>query len=122
MLAALFEPDPTTMSFGRALARSGCDSTFALAAAGQTVDFKRRSNKRSTPSLRNETVGLWMRQRLDDKTATGVKDVKRKAMKEFGLTEYVVNDIWLEWHDWERLRAALPAFDPKLHSKRGAKP
>jgi hypothetical protein len=105
MLAAVFEPEPNTLSFGRAVARSGGDTGFATAAGWQTVDFKRRSKKRSVPCLRNETVWSWMQQRLDDGMATSIKDAKRQAMKEFSLTPGVVNQIWLAWLRSQRIQA-----------------
>jgi hypothetical protein len=111
MLAAVFEPEPETMSFARAVARSvGGDDHLVTAAGWQTVDFKRRSNKRSIPCLRNETVWSWMQQRLDDGTAVSVKDAKRQAMEAFRLTPSVVNQIWLDWLSSQRLRAELKAL------------
>ena len=111
MLAAVFEPEPESMSFARAVARSGGETSFA---SWQTVDFKRRSNKRSVPMLRDETVGLWMQQRLDDGTATSVKDATTQAMKEFHLSPAVVKSIWLRWLRSCRTQAMLKkAFPPE---------
>jgi hypothetical protein len=109
MLAEVFEPEPESMSFGRAVARNGGETSFA---SWQTVDFKRRSNKRSVPMLRDETVGPWMQQRLDDGTATSVKDATTQAMKEFRLSPYVVKSIWLKWLQFRRARAAFEALNP----------
>ena len=109
MLAAVFELEPESMSFQRAVVRSGGETSFA---SWQTVDFKRRSNKRSVPMLRDETVRPWMQQRLDDGTATSVKDATTQAMKEFRLSQYVVKSIWLKWLQFRRARAAFEALNP----------
>jgi hypothetical protein len=111
MLAAVFEPEPETMSFARALARSGCGSAHASLAGFQTINFKRRSRERSSPLMRDEIVWSWMQQRLDDGTAVSVKDAKRQAMEAFRLTPSVVNQIWLDWLSSQRQRAALEALD-----------
>jgi hypothetical protein len=105
MLATVFEPEPSAVSFLRALERSGC--AIASDADLQTVDFRRRSNKPRSRSLRNEIVGTWMQRRLDDKTAVSVKHAQDLAMKEFTLTASVAKDIWLEWLEWRRLRAVF---------------
>jgi hypothetical protein len=77
MLAAVFAP-PETMSFWRVLRRSDGATVLATAAGLRTINFKRRSNKRSVPCLRDQTVWAWMQQRLDDKTPPASKTRQRK--------------------------------------------
>jgi hypothetical protein len=105
MLATVIEPEPNAMSFLRTLERSGC--AIASDANLQTVDFRCRSNKPRSRSLRNEIVGLWMQRRLDDKTAVSVKHAQDLAMKEFTLKPSVAKDIWLERLEWQRIRAVI---------------
>jgi hypothetical protein len=87
LLAALFDPSinlelPDTRQLGERRLRA--------------IKFQylgRKDNKRPAPG-RDEMVGSWIQDRIDNGLAVNTKDAKRLAMKEFGLSEETMRRIW----------------------------
>ena len=110
MLAVLFEPDPGSEPFTKMLlskVNNNSDDCYTLAWSERTLSFKRRSNKQSTPPLRDGVVGSWIQCRVDE--GERVKRAKALAMEKFGRSEETVRQIWLRWLHWQRRLAAIRA-------------
>ena len=110
MLAVLFEPDPGSEPFTKMLlskVNNNSDDCYTLAWSERTLSFKRRSNKQSTPPLRDGVVGSWIQCRVDE--GERVKRAKAFAMEKFGRSEETVRQIWLRWLHWQRRLAAIKA-------------
>jgi hypothetical protein len=110
MLAVLFEPDPGSEPFTKMLlskVNNSSDDCYTLAWSERTLSFKRRSNKQSTPPLRDGVVGSWIQCRVDE--GVRVKQAKALAMKKFGLSEETARRIWLRWLRWQRRLAVIRA-------------
>jgi hypothetical protein len=111
MLAVLFEPDPGSEPFTKMLSskvNNSSDDCYGLEWSERTLSFKRRSNKRSTPPLRDEVVGSWIQCRVD-KEGVRVKRAKALATEKFGLGEETVRQIWRRRLNYLRRMAVVKA-------------